>query len=150
MKKHIITLLLSALALLPAAAQKGLAIDDLFGGHYRNRADVVEVLLRGKSLKGYGLTLFRSLVMPGVGHDGLRVEQKVCADVADAVEKEVGYKKGRLYYGFFRLKPQGKGAPHRFIFYRNNELRDDRKPELTLIYMEGTAGMEELRRTFAK
>lgn len=150
MRKTIITLLLSALALLPAAAQKGLAVDDLFGGRYRNRVDVVETLLRGKSLKGYGLTLFRSLAMPAAGRDALLVERKVCADVADAVEKEAGYKKGRLYYGFFRLKPRGKGAPQRFIFYRNNELRDDRKPELTLIYMEGTASMEELRRTFTK
>lgn len=150
MRRKIITLLLCLTALLPAAAQKDLAIADLFDGRFQKRGDAVETLLKGKNINGYNLSLFRSLTLPVDQKSGLLIEKKVRADAALAVEKEVGYKENRLYYGFFRLPPRRQQGPNRFIFFRNNELRKDRKPMLTLIYMESTANMEELRRTFAK
>lgn len=150
MRRKIITLLLSIVALLPAAAQKDLAIADLFDGRFQKRGDAVEILLKGQNINGYNLSLFRSLILPVDQKSGLLIEKKVRADAALAVEKEVGYKENRLYYGFFRLPPRRQQGPNRFIFFRNNGLRKDRKPMLTLIYMESTANMEELRRTFSK
>lgn len=150
MRKNIIILLLSVVGLLPVAAQKGLAIADLFDGHFKKQDETTEVLLSGKRISRYKLTLFRSLSLPGNGDNGRLIEQKVRTDAAQAVERETGYKGKRLYYGFFRLPPIGKSALNRFIFFRNDGLLKEGKPTLTLIYMEGTASIEELRRNFAK
>lgn len=150
MRKRFVLLLFSVVFLLPAAAQKGLAVDEFFDGRFQKRNDAVEVLLSGKHLKDYDLTLFRSLTVPGDGHEGKAIEDAVCADAGLAVQKEVGYKNNRLYYGFFHLPPAYRSTLSRFIFYRNDALRAGRKPTLTLIYMEGTASVEKLRRTFSK
>lgn len=149
MKRYILTLI-CLLTLLPAWAQQGLEIASLFGSKFPAHGFAKEVMLTGKHVKQYKLTLFRSITLDDAHADGALVETKVRADAAHAVEKEVGYKGSRLYYGFFRLPPARKGGPNRFIFYRNNALRKDRKPTLTLVYMEGSARMEDLRRTFMK
>ncbi len=136
-------------AVLPLSAQKGLQIDDFFGGRFRESADATEVLLKGQGVEKYDLTLFRSLSLPGNTPEAVEIEKAVKADVAAAIDKEAGLRGGRLYYGFYRLKP-GRNKLNRYIFYRNDALRDGAKPQLTLIYMEGKAGIEQLRRTFSK
>ena len=88
--------------------------------------------------------------MSGTGKDGQYIEQLVRNDTRLAADKETGLKAGRLYYGFYRLPPLSKKPLNRYIFYRNNALGKGGKPTLTLIYMEGTASIEDLRKTFAK
>ena len=75
-------------------------------------------------------------------------EASVKADVVGALDREAGLRQGRLYYGFYRLR--SAGTTNRFIFYRNNTLRAGASPTLTLIYMEGTATLAELKQRFAK
>lgn len=130
-----------------AAAQSGLHINDFFDGRYKKRTDATEVLLKGRQIRDYGLTLFRSITLPGNTPEALTIERQVRADAAGAVDKEAGMKGGRLYYGFYSLKPTA-GNLNRYIFYRNNALQAGAKPTLTLIYMEGTADIDQLRRTF--
>ncbi len=149
MKRRIFFLLLTAFVCLPLAAQKGLRIADFFDGRFRQHKDATEVLLEGRRLSQYDLTLFRSLTLPGAAPEAVAIEQAVRADVAHAVDKEAGMKGGRLYYGFYRLKPLKKGS-NRYIFYRNDALVSGGKPTLTLIYMEGAASLDQLRRTFSK
>ena len=131
MKKIILSLVLTLTAALPLTAQKGLHIEELFGGKYQHHKDATEVLLKGRQISQYGLTLVRNA-------------PRLAAD------KETGLKAGRLYYGFYRLPPLSKKPLNRYIFYRNNALGKGGKPTLTLIYMEGTASIEDLRKTFAK
>lgn len=131
-----------------AAAQDGLQIASLFGGHYKGHADANEVHYEGKQLRSYKLTLFRSLTLTPGPQEAAAIEKKVRADCARAVEKEVGLRGGRLYYGFYRLPATGK--VHRYVFYRNNALRNHSNGKLTLIYMEGSASIEDLKRNFAR
>ena len=59
-----------------------------------------------------------------------------------------GTKSGHLYYGIYQF-PIRDGR-NRYLFYRNNTLSKNSEPSLTLIYMEGTATLETLKRTFSK
>lgn len=48
---------------LPLSAQEGLQINSLFDGRFKKDSRAVEVLIKGKELKKYHLTLFRSLTV---------------------------------------------------------------------------------------
>lgn len=131
-----------------AAAQDGLQIAALFGGKYKGRTDATEVHYEGKQLRSYKLTLFRSITITPGAQEAAAIEKMVRADCAKAAEKEVGLHGGRLYYGFYRLP--ATATANRYIFYRNNALRNHSNGKLTVIYMEGTASIEDLKRNFAK
>lgn len=148
MKRKIYLWLLALMLAMPLSAQTGLHIAPLFGGQYRGDRGATEVLMKGRKLAPYKLTLFRSLTLNTALVNLAQVERLVRADGAAAVDKEVGLRGGRLYYGFYQLRPAGK--TRRYLFYRNNSLKpgNARSATLTLIYMEGTATIEELKRTF--
>lgn len=148
MKRKIYLWLLALMLSLPAMAQEGLHIAPLFNGQYRDRKDATEVLMKGRKLAPYHLVLFRSLTLSTATANTQQIEKLVRADGATAIDKEVSLRGGHLYYGFYQLKPVGK--MRRYLFYRNNSLKPGtgRTATLTLIYMEGTATIDELKRTF--
>ncbi len=148
--KRIIPLLLMLLLALPqAVAQRGLHIDQLFGSELRNRKGSTEVLVTGREAARYGLTLFRSLTFQASQEEMLWTESLVRADRAGATSMEEARRNARLYYGFYELKaqPEGKG---RYLFYRNGQLEKGSAGKLTVIYMEGTATIDELKRRFSR
>jgi len=144
-------ILLSLLLLMsgtgPLFAQKGLQIAALFDGRYRDRTDAVEVHYEGRRLRKYRLTLFRSLTLTPTPQEVRSIEKMVQADGARAEVKEVA-RGNRLYYGFYQMP--GPAGGHRYVFYRNDALRLRPHGKLTLIYMEGTASLEDLKRAFSK
>ena len=149
MKHRFILWLLAWLLALPLCAQTGLHIASVFNGQYRQRKDATEVLLKGKKISQYKLSLFRSLTLPPSNAERDRIERLVQADARQAIDKEVSLRGGHLYYGFYQLKPQGR--TRRYIFYRNNALHPSKAGDnktLTIIYMEGTATIEELQKIF--
>ena len=148
MKRHLLSTIIFLFSFISAVAQSGLHVNSLFGGKFQNRSDATEVTLKGRKISKYKLSLFRSLTISGKSAEAREVERLVKADAAKAVDKESGSKGARLYYGFYRLHPQGK--QNRYIFYRNNALKAGAKPVLTLIYMEGTASIAELKQNFSK
>lgn len=129
-------------------AQRGLQIASLFDGCYHGRTDATEVVLKGRKLRPYHLTLFRSLTLKPSATEAADIERRVKQDVRNAKDKEVGMKGGRLYYGFYQLS--GTSDTHRYLFYRNNALLQSSDASLTLIYMEGSATLDELRKHFGK
>lgn len=150
MKHHILLGLLLLLFCLPLQAQKNLHIASLFDGQYRDRKDATEVLMKGRKLVPYKLTLFRSLTLNTTTVNVAQIEKLVRADGATAIDKEAGSRGGRLYYAFYQLKPAGD--TRRYLFFRNNSLQtgSGKKNTLTVIYMEGTATIEELKHTFGQ
>ncbi len=150
MKRTICLWLMGLVVGLQLSAQKGLHIAPLFNGQFRDDKGTTEVLMKGRKLAPYKLTLFRSLTLSIAHANVAQIERLVQADGATAVDKESGRRDGRLYYGFYQLKPARQ--TRRYLFYRNNALRpgNGRTGTLTLIYMEGTATIEELRRTFGQ
>ena len=128
-------------------AQKGLNIADYFT-HKFAKATLVRV--EGSELKPYHLTLYRSFSIGETAYVVDRVEQCVMADARQAYSKETGELGGRLYYAFLALPPRTGQQENRYIFYRNASLREGGKDELTLVYMEGSATMDELKKLFKK
>ncbi len=149
--RRTLALCLLALALcVRVAAQSGLHIAPLFDGRYHDRKDATEVWLKGRRLAPYELTLFRSITLQAAAADAPTLERLVRADGKGAVDKEVSLKGGKVYYAFYQLKPRGK--VRRYLFYRNDALRPaaGRKPQITLIYMEGSATITRLKQLFGK
>lgn len=150
MKHRTLIFLLAIQLALPLCAQSGLHVSALFEGQYRNRNDATEVIMKGKRIRQYKLTLFRSLTLNTRTVNTQEIERLVRADAANALDKEAGMKGGRLYYGFYRLRPVGH--TNRYLFYRNNALKPGggHNATLTIIYLEGTASIEELKKLFGQ
>lgn len=126
-------------------AQQQMQIGPLFGKDFQKQQEVTEVIVTGKKLKPYNLTLFRSITLRDRPHEMARMEQLVKADGATAADKEVALIGGKLYFGFYRFQD---GDTNRYIFYRNQSLRAPHKQEATLVYMEGKASLAEIKEMF--
>lgn len=132
---------------LSASAQDGLGVKALFEKKYQAKDNVTVVFVKGQEIKRYGLTMFRSIVMAEGSALSHHVEAIVKKDASKATSKEVAVKNGRLYYGFYSFHPV-KSNINRYLLYRNNALGGTGKSNITLIYMEGKASMEQLRKNF--
>lgn len=147
MKRLKTILIILALGALPALAQKNLKIDRVFEHNYIERYKATEVMVQGRELKPYNLTLFRSVTFDNGEPMAEQIEQWIEADSREAYDKEVGRVKGQLYYGFFCL-PAHKGKL-RYLFYRNATLQPNSQDKsLSVVYMEGNATLEELKKMF--
>lgn len=128
-------------------AQHGLEVGRVFDGRYQKNRNAVEVIVKGRKLKPYGLTVFRSLTLRNAPSDFNTISAWVETDGRKAVDKEVGLLHGRLYYGFYRFKQEGK-EPYRYLFFRNTALRDRQRQEVTVVYMEGHVSIARLKQMF--
>ena len=149
--KRIFSLLAFSVCLLTAYAQKDLNIAIYFSEQYLEIDGVSAVHIEGQDLCIYNLSLFRSIrLTPESTPDKSRklMEQRVMEDGKLATKKEVAMIGGRLYYGFYVLPPRDKKT-NRYIFYRNNCLKPEAKPqEIMLVYIEGKASPSELKKIF--
>lgn len=148
MKRRFLLSILLSLMALPLLAQKGMAIQELFDGRYKDRQGATEVLVKGRKLKPYGLTLFRSLTFRPSKVEIQRIEQLVRTDARRASDKDTDTQNGRLFYGFYGFPPTD--GRYCYLFYRNDGARSGRLTEVTVVYMEGTATAEQLKRMFSK
>lgn len=165
MKQLIAILTLFMLAALPMPAQENLQINQLFSNktqpdrdfkrgsrsaaseYVKDNRVVKEVVVQGRELKPYDLTLFRSVTFDNGEQMAKQIEEWIEADSREAYDKEVGRIQGRLYYGFFCL-PAHKGKL-RYLFYRNAALQPNGNDKsLSVVYMEGNATLEQLKEMF--
>ncbi len=146
--KRITIILTCLLTTMAAMAQTGLNINRLFDGRYKKAAGATEIIVTGVQAREIGLTVYHSLSVTDKNQAEL-VEAMVVKDGAQAVDKEVEYRNGQLYYGFYTMK-KGK-RDNRYIFYLNQNLaRKSPKNIVTLIYMEGFASQEEIKKLIRK
>ncbi len=146
MRHIILTIVLFCSSVLGSVAQEGLGVANVFDGRYKNNVNAVEVRVEGRRLKEYNLAMFRSLTLKNMPEEFRRIEEWVRMDSRLAVDKESGLIGGKLYYGFYLLPP--KGDKYRYLFYRNSSLRGSENNEVTVVYMEGYATLEELKKMF--
>ena len=148
--KRILTLTAFVLSLITAAGQKGLNIGIYFSDHYKDLT-AASVYIEGSDLTPYNLSLFRSITLTAETtpkKSWQLLEQRVMEDVKLATKKEVAMIGTRLYYGFYALPPLD-GKTNCYIFYRNNLLKPEAKPqEIMLVYIEGKASSAELKKIF--
>lgn len=148
--KRILTLTAFVLSLITAAGQKGLNIGIYFSDHYKDLT-AASVYIEGSDLTPYNLSLFRSITLTAETtpkKSWQLLEQRVMEDAKLATKKEVAMIGTQLYYGFYALPPLD-GKTNRYIFYRNNLLKPEAKPqEIMLVYIEGKASSSELKKIF--
>lgn len=146
--KRIYLTLFTLMLVLSIQAQEGLQINAFFDKEYQRRENATEVLVKGKKLKPYNLTLFRSITLKNAPDEAIKIEQCLLKDAEQAVETIGANFADRLYYGFYCLPPHNNDK-YRYIFYRNLSAKKDiQRDEVTLVYMEGYATLDEIEKMF--
>ena len=148
MKRFLITCVLLLMFMFYAQAQSNLSVSVFFEDNYAYAAESRMVWVEGRELKPYHLKLYRSISTEN--KQAVReMELAVLKDGKEAADKEIGYIGQRLYYAFLSFKPLAAGSNiKRYVFYRNASLKSKDKKDATLVYMEGTVSMEELKKMF--
>jgi len=148
MKRITIIILTCLLTTMAAMAQAGLNINRLFDGRYKKAAGATEIIVTGSQAREIGLTVYHSVSVTDKAQAEI-IENLVMKDGVQAIDKEVEYRNGQLYYGFYTM-PKVKHA-HRYIFFLNQNLaRKSPKSNVTLIYMEGRATAGEIKKLIRK
>ncbi len=148
MKRITIIIMTCLLTTMAAMAQTGLNINRLFDGRYKKAAGATEIIVTGVQAREIGLTIYHSLSVTDKSQAEL-VEGLVIKDGAQAIDKEVEYRNGQLYYVFYMMKKSKRD--NRYIFYLNQNLaRKSPKNIVTLIYMEGLASQDEIKKLIRK
>ncbi len=148
MKRITIIIMTCLLTTMAAMAQTGLNINRLFDGRYKKAAGATEIIVTGVQAREIGLTIYHSLSVTDKSQAEL-VEGLVIKDGAQAIDKEVEYRNGQLYYGFYMMKKSKRD--NRYIFYLNQNLAlKSPKNIVTLIYMEGLATQDEIKKLIRK
>ena len=148
MKRLIISGLLLLMFALGAKAQNNMNIAKIFDGNYKKMKDVTQVNIKGGcELERYSLTLYRAFTVENNPSLAAEIEKLVVADGKKAIAKETKIKGGKLYYAVYTF--EGDKGTKKYMFYRNSKSKSDPKSTtVTVVYMEGTASMEKLKRMF--
>jgi len=141
MKRIITLLMLWAIGTSAMLAQDKLAIGQLFDGRYHDEPRASEAQISGDKLSRYSLSLYRSLTLTDMPEAAAEIEPLVTRDAAKAVDREVSYRDGVLYYGFYQLQPHY--GQQRYMFYLNQNRNGGDK--IILIYLEGSASRDKIK-----
>lgn len=145
MKRILMLLIIAVTAVAAGWAQQGLNINRLFDGRYRNSQHATEIVVTGRKAQELKLRVYHSLTITGDPAAERLVSRMVTADGSHARTKDVEWRKGQVYYGFYQLAPVG--ANNRYIFFLNQNLaRRNPQSKVTLIYMEGPADSAHIKR----
>ena len=148
MKQIIIIIAACLLATTTAMAQKGLNIDHLFDGRFKKAAGATEIIVTGSQAREIGLSIYHSVSVTDKTQAEI-IENLVVKDGAQAIDKEVEYRNGQLYYGFYTMPKFQRN--NRYIFFLNQNLaRKSPKNAVTLIYMEGSASADKIKKLIRK
>ena len=149
MKRISLIIITCIVASLPILAQSGLNINSLFDGRFKKDPNATELIVTGSSAREINLKVYHSLKVTQKSQQDL-IESLVVKDGVKANDKEVEYRSGQLYYGFYTL-PATKSGQNRYIFYLNQNLAHNApKNIVTLIYMEGKATPEQIKNLIRK
>lgn len=128
-----------------AYAQSEMNVAPVFGNTTLGKGQK-EIIIKGRELKPYNLEYFRSQTLKTTPGQRDAIEKLVKADGQEAADKEIGTIGGHIYYAFYCFRKTD--GSYSYLFYRNNTLRNRKSQEITLIYMEGHATLEQLKKMF--
>lgn len=136
-----------------AFAQKGLCINDVFEGKVVLKNQMQESLIKGDNLASYKLKVLHTTKFTTHNINREEVEKLFNEDMKSRISEddenmEMESRNGHLYYAIVQLTDSEKGA-HRFICYQCRDVKPGRY-DITLVYMEGSASLADLRKTFKK
>lgn len=140
-----------------AMAQKNLHVSPIFEGKVVPKKRMVETLAKGESMAMYNLTYFRSIKANVTKDEMNRIHNLLMQDVGKLEESgdlEYGRENDLLSFcilhmnGSVNMKQQ-KDPSHRYLCYQCYEASRGGY-NVTLVYIEGNAGMKELKKMFKK
>lgn len=130
--------------LLPARAQNGLQINNLFQGKLVDMSVVTESIVSGKKLSPYNLDYFRSVRFMADEKQISTVVKWIREDASMAEEQDMESENGRLVYAL--LKFPRMMEKNRYVGYQVKRI--GAKDYVTVVYMEGAATVEDLKVIF--
>ncbi|MDE6286343.1 MAG: hypothetical protein K2L99_05050 [Muribaculaceae bacterium] len=143
---RLILMLIASCCCTAALAQDGLAINRLFDSRAGDDKGS-QTYISGGQLRKMKLELYRSITLENPQPETVaEIERLVKRDGAHAAEREVQLRGGKLYYGLYRLTPQG--GLNRYVLYLNSAL--DGSGKLILVYIEGKADIDQLKKLLKK
>lgn len=145
MKKILILIAFSFIFIHLHAASSPAAMKYL-DGYFNNDSNAAVTVVMGKALNSYDLDEYRGLTLTYTAENADKIEEAVKTDANTAIDKEIAYRKGKLYYAFITLPPE-KGK-NRYLFYLNQTLAKGNK--LILIYMKGKASADMIKKMIKK
>lgn len=127
------------------SAQKNLALSLLFAGEYNRNNQAVVVIVKGKKLEPYHLTLFHSIDVKNSEEDVKRFEKAVLADGRKAESSEIVKVGQKIVACYYQLPPEPNDSRkrNRFILFRK-----DGEDRATTIYLEGNTELDALIKIF--
>lgn len=146
MKRLIILATIILAAAVTSLAQEGLDINSLFDGRFRTVDSAQETIISGGDLEAYDIDLYHSLTLRAMPDAAAVIEPLVTRDGARAADREVSFRDGALYYGFYTL-PKRKGV-NRYIIYLNQHPAGGDK--IILLYLEGKASAATVRKLISQ
>ncbi len=132
-------------------AQSKLLNINSFMGQKKRPEEVKEVIISGRDLRDYNLSLYHSytLKLTDATRSMLpKIVEAVKADGKNAEDKEVAELGGQLYYAVYSLGEDAYGE-RRYIFFKNRSLRNQGN-EVVVVYMEGKASLNQIKKQFKK
>ena len=146
MKKLLLFLLALLLTSGAAFAQRGLNSNAIFRGRVIPSERMVRTEVRGSSMTTYKLDFYRSVRFQVDKKTALEVAALVKADAEAAICAETEMNGDLLTYAL--VQPAGRGKTHRYLCYQA-------RPEgpawvITILYLEGSATLADLRSMFDK
>ncbi|MBQ6178165.1 MAG: hypothetical protein IJK32_01420 [Bacteroidales bacterium] len=147
MKKIIICLMSLLLFSGVAFAQKGLNCYPVFRGKVIPERQMVMTEVRGDGLATYKLNYYRSVRFHVDTLTARKVAALVEADALTADSAETEKTGDLLTYGLIQLKPFG--VMRRYLCYQARKTEFQGRM-ITIIYLEGSATLQDLRSMFEK
>lgn len=128
-------------------AQEGLYVEDLFEGRVISPKIMKQTVISGSRLEPYKLDTYKSLsfqVGEGAFH---QVEILLIKDSSAATDKQMEYVEDHLTYAVICL-PKTYTGLNRFLCFQAKE--DKGVWDVTVVYLRGTASVEDLDSMFNK
>jgi hypothetical protein len=147
MKKIMICLLSLLLSTGAAFAQKGLNCYPVFQGKVIPERQMIMTEVRGDGMATYKLSYYRSVRFQVDTLTARKVAAMVEADAHAAVSAETEKTGELLTYGLVQLKPLG--ITRRYLCYQARPT-EYHGWVITIIYLEGSATLQDLRSMFEK
>ena len=120
-----------------------LAVHDVFSGRLADTRILSETHVVGDELAKYRLSVFHSMQCSTSAKGFAQAERLLTRDGQKATEKEVQRTNRRTRFALFRYA-QKDGTNHYIIYQRRSQT------DFVCVYLEGTASIEQLKKTFNK
>ena len=146
MKRTLLLIYICLSAVSCALAQQQLHVGKYFGldSSIADRPSTTEIIIAGTEVKKYGLKYYRSLTFEATAAEVEDVSRCIDKDLATATGKQMRRLGGRIVVAFCQVGT--KDGVNQFLAFKNSHPQQKDGAKLTIIYMEGPASADKLRK----